>query len=378
MHLADPPFPASRPAPFETYRAISRFSSLDGLRFICIGAVLWHHSPAYYLQEDPLRILTRGFIGVDFFFVLSGFLITTLLLREEASKGRFSLADFYWRRALRILPVYFLVVTALGVYYIVLKGEHQYLELLPFYYLFLSNFLNDHIPMLTPSWSLSVEEQYYLVWPLLLFLLPRRAVMPALIGLIGLNLAIILGLLAPLGVRPFEAGVLTFEMFSATYSPILIGSAAAVLLHSPRGFAGLWKMFGHPATPIVAFAALLVMLQVFPVDLRGYPNLIVHLTIAICLIGIVIREDHMLRPLMTLSPVVRVGEISYGIYLYHLIALHVTTIIIGAPTPANAGIIFLAYSLLAILISDISFRTYERFFLSFRNKRPGVRPSVAI
>ena len=158
----------------EGYRGLRRFGSLDGLRFLCIGAVLWHHSPLFNAGEFSARILHRGFTGVDFFFVLSGFLITSLLLREAEARGRFSLSGFYRRRALRILPVYYLLVTAIGAYYIWGKGAAEYLGYMPFYYLFLANFLQGDVPLLSPTWSLSVEEQYYLLWPLLLMLLPRR------------------------------------------------------------------------------------------------------------------------------------------------------------------------------------------------------------
>ena len=90
---------------FASYRETRFFASLDGLRCFCILLVLWHHSPAFVALDRPDGILGRGFTGVDFFFVLSGFLITTLLLREEDRDGRFSLRGFYRRRILRIVPV---------------------------------------------------------------------------------------------------------------------------------------------------------------------------------------------------------------------------------------------------------------------------------
>ncbi len=93
------------PPGFDDYRAARRFSNLDGLRFICIALVLWHHANPF--PDSPLNLFGRGFLGVDFFFVLSGFLITTLLLREADAHGRFSLRDFYLRRIIRIIPVYF-------------------------------------------------------------------------------------------------------------------------------------------------------------------------------------------------------------------------------------------------------------------------------
>jgi len=110
----------------------------------------------------------RGFLGVDLFFVLSGFLITTLLLRERAGRGRIALGAFYRRRALRLLPVSLPVVTALGSVAVLVQGRGQYAAIWPYYYVFLATFLTDHIPLLSPTSSRSEEEQFYLLWPLAL------------------------------------------------------------------------------------------------------------------------------------------------------------------------------------------------------------------
>ena len=353
----------------EAYFKVQHFGSLNGLRFFCIFAVLWHHAPIWTQMTDAPTLLTRGFMGVDFFFVLSGFLITTLLLREESRAGRFSLKGFYWRRILRIVPVYFLVVTLLAVYYIGVKGQTEYLELLPFYYLFLSNFLMHEIALLEPTWSLSVEEQYYLVWPLLLLLIPRRYIMQVLIGLIALNLVAVMGGLRIIGIKPVEVGPLLLQMFTATYAPILIGSGLAILLHSKAGFEALGRVLGAKAAPPVIFALLLVFMHYLPLDITGWPNLVIYLTMAACLTSIVIREDHLMRSVFTFRPIVRVGEISYGIYLYHLIGLHITMVLLTALGMQNGWATFALYSFLAIAISELSFRYYETPFLNLRHRK---------
>lgn len=360
--------PATGPD-FATYRQTRHFGSLDGLRFFCIAAVVWHHGPVWTALEDPARILTRGFVGVDFFFVLSGYLITTLLLREAADRGRFSLRGFYWRRALRIIPVYFLVVTLVAAYYIGVKGERQYLELLPFYYLFLSNFLTTDIPLLSPTWSLAVEEQYYLIWPLVLMLLPRRALLPGLVLMIALNVVAVTGALGALGISAVDLGPLRLEMFNTTYAPILIGSATALILHDPRGFALLARLMGHGAACLGAFALVLVLLQVLPQDMRGWPNLLLHLAMAAALAGVVLREDNAARPVLAARPLARIGEISYGIYLYHLIALHIATVILGQLGLAGQGGLVLGlYAALSVLMAELSFRTFERMFLRLKHR----------
>ncbi len=360
---------------FETYQATQHFGSLNGLRFLCIAAVLWHHGPVWTSLDAPAQILTRGFVGVDFFFVLSGFLITTLLLREAAMNGRFSLRGFYWRRALRIVPVYFFVVTIMAFYYIGIKGETQYLEQLPYYYLFLSNFLTSDIPLLSPTWSLAVEEQYYLIWPLMLMILPRKLLMPALVFTIVLNVVAVVGWLTPLGITAFDWGVLRFAMFNTTYAPILIGSALALLLHQQRSFAVLARLFGNAPAAVGTFLLVLALLQWLPSDLRGWPNLVLHLTMAAVLITIVVREDNALSPVLRFRPLARIGEISYGIYLYHLIGLHVTNVALGRLGLGEQGWLILGvYFLLSVVIAEISFRTFESFFLSFKHKKWGKAP----
>lgn len=354
---------------FDTYQATRHFGSLNGLRFFCIAAVLWHHGPVWGAADAPARIATRGFVGVDFFFVLSGFLITTLLLREAAAKGAFSLRGFYWRRFLRIIPVYFLVVTLMALYYIGVKGQTQYLAQLPYYYLFLSNFLTEHIPLLDPTWSLSVEEQYYLVWPLLLMLLPVRAILPVLVLLIGLNVVGVVGALTPLGIVGFDAGPLRVVMFNATYAPILIGSGVAVLLHHARSYAVLARLLGTAPACLGSFALVVVLVQILPQDLRGWPNLVLHLAMAAALVSIVVREDNLLRPVLAFAPLARVGEISYGIYLYHLIGLHIANVGLGRLGLAGQGwLVLLTYSVIAVIIAEISFRTFERMFLKLKHR----------
>lgn len=357
-----------RHAGFARYRATRHFGSLDGLRFLCIMSVLWHHAPIWTQMEDPARILTRGFLGVDFFFVLSGFLITTLLLREEDAKGAFSLRGFYWRRILRIVPVYFLVVTAVGVYYIFVKGQTHYLAQWPYYYLFLSNFLIDDIPLLAPTWSLSVEEQYYMIWPLLLMLMPRRLLLPVLAGLIALNLLAVTGRLTGLGIVPFTVGPLRFEMFTATYAPILMGAGLGLILHRAAGFALCARFFAPALMPILLFLGLGIFIHILPPNVAGWPNLVLHVVMTGCLASLVIREDNILYPLLSLRPIVWIGVVSYGVYLYHLIGLHIATIAVGAVGIAHQGVHAVLYLGITFLMAGLSFRYFESPILALRHR----------
>ena len=359
---------------FHNYKETRYFASLDGLRFLCIFAVLWHHSPAFGSIENPIQLLQRGFTGVDFFFVLSGYLITTLLLREEERYGRFSITGFYWRRALRILPVYYLVVTACAIYWVWVKGQAEYGPLVPYYYLFLSNILINDIPLLAPTWSLSVEEQYYLIWPALLLLLPVgwRVRLGALSVLILLCVLSASGSLAWLGIRPIKTEVAIWSLPTHNYTAILLGSLAAVLLNVPAGYGFLHRIFGNRWMPLIAMIAVLAVLQFSPARLIGWPSLAVHAVMTCFIISIVVREDHVLRPVLSFRPIARMGEISYGLYLYHLVGLHFANEIGGrlmADGVAQPWIVTLLFVAFSILISEISFRTYEAYFLGLKKTK---------
>lgn len=358
-------------AAHQDYLSRRYFSSLNGLRCLCIAAVMWHHSPFANPEGGP-RILSRGFVGVDFFFVLSGFLITTLLLREESRTGRIAVGAFYGRRALRILPVYLLLVTLLAIYWIAVKGQSDIAKL-PYYYLFLANFLKEHIPLLSVTWSLSVEEQFYFLWPALLVLLPAAARFRTglLITLIVICLLISLGLADWLGLPRIETEQAIFKLPGASYMAVLWGALTAVLLHQRTGYSWLMAVTGWRGAPLVFFLTLALYLQLSPPMLVGWAALGMDVLMALCLISIVIREDHVLRPVLTFAPVARVGEVSYGIYLYHLIGLHIAHEIGRRvlPDPSQSlWLVTLLFVVISIAMAEVSFRTYERFFLSLKGR----------
>ena len=140
---------------------------LNGMRAIAVTAVVWHHSHPGIAE---LALTRRGFLGVDIFFVLSGFLITTLLLRERAEFGAISLRQFYVRRTLRIFPLYYAVLLALAAYFTFARQASEreaFFAGLPFYLTYTSNWF-DASGMMSITWSLSAEEQFYLLWPPLL------------------------------------------------------------------------------------------------------------------------------------------------------------------------------------------------------------------
>jgi len=167
----------SNPKPLTSVKLspLGHIRELDGLRGIAVLLVVFHHltldpgmSNGSPIQVVAHRIFQYGNAGVDVFFVLSGFLISSLLIRDRQSPAYYQ--DFYWKRILRIFPLYFLILFLILIF---VRGSGTYVVLAAF---FVANFASVfHIDQSTVFWSLAVEEQFYLLWPTVVRkLTPRR------------------------------------------------------------------------------------------------------------------------------------------------------------------------------------------------------------
>jgi peptidoglycan/LPS O-acetylase OafA/YrhL len=224
--------------------------------------------------------------------------------------------------------------------------------------------LVSEIPTLSPTWSLSVEEQYYLVWPALLMLLSKRLVIPVLSLFIVGNVAIMTGWIwTP---EPITTGPLIFQMPNATYAPILMGSLAAIILHNRATFQKISRFLSHWAAPLIGFVSLILAMEFLPTDLRGVPNFIIHSIMTLSLMTLVIKERNLFSPILTNRIIARVGAVSYGIYLYHLLALDVTNRVFAVFELSSPWLVLIGYAILSYLIAEVSFRTLEAYFLRFR------------
>ncbi|MHC4824836.1 MAG: acyltransferase family protein, partial [Planctomycetota bacterium] len=218
------------------------FGSLDGLRAASILAVIWHHATQRGIFSLPMA--DRGFLGVDMFFVLSGFLIVTLLLREFDRNGRISLRNFYARRTLRIFPVYYAVLGALTLLYL-WKPEagsaSTFFAELPFYATYTSNWVDTTVLALT--WSLATEEQFYLFWPPVERYLKPLAV-PILLVVIGISQLVNFGFFDSQLANIFGDDASILPILQVTFTPICFGVLLARLLHSPQGYLRLARFCG--------------------------------------------------------------------------------------------------------------------------------------
>lgn len=346
---------------FSAFRAQRFFGSLDGLRAASILAVVWHHAG----ERGELPIAARGFLGVDMFFVISGFLIVTLLLRERDARGGISLAAFWTRRALRIFPLYYGLLAGLALLLLGLRpGSNMsapFLRELPFHLTYTSNWI-EVTSVMAIAWSLAAEEQFYFVWPPIERFL-RGFTAPILVLAIATNQALNFRLL-PLGGEAYAS----LEILQATFTPILLGVAVAHLLHDPRHFARAWRWLGGRwAGPV--FAALLLALLMLPhEDIAGWPRLSMQLAMAGLLTACVIRDDHVLAPLWSFAPLRRIGAVSYGIYLLHLLAMHPVNAVLERIPAAPAGTRFVLTVATTWAVAELSFRFYETPFLRLKRR----------
>jgi peptidoglycan/LPS O-acetylase OafA/YrhL len=356
-------------ASYSAFRSRSIFGSLDGLRALSIIAVVWHHVPGENWLMRNLPGARFGFLGVDLFFVISGFLIVTLLLRERADTGGISLKKFYVRRSLRIFPLYYGLILVFALFYF-FRDDARAIAFradLPYLLTYLTNW-HHAAGMFAITWSLAAEEQFYMLWPAIERFLARFAV-PILAGLMAVSQIIHLGaidgfLLAWFGWTPDQPAMLR----ETTFMPILLGVALAHALHYRGTSEWLMRVLGGRSAAPIALALLFFVAQFLPDDIRGWPRLTMHLLMVILVATVVVREDHALARLLRFGPVARIGVVSYGIYLLHHIGLSGGEAIgaaLGTQLPHQT---FLFGGLLAWALAELSFRYYEKPFLGLKRR----------
>jgi peptidoglycan/LPS O-acetylase OafA/YrhL len=334
---------------YDAYRGTRVFASLDGLRCLSILAVIWHHCG---WQAAPWELFQMGYRGVDLFFVISGFLITTLLLREREETGGVSLREFWIRRALRIFPLYYTVIVlyALTVF---LFERHSpagqaFFGNLPFFLTYTSNwFLQlDGRVIFYFAWSLAAEQQFYLVWPTIEKVFGAMAI-PLVVGSI---------LLVRQAVEAWATDSLWATMIVSIHPAILGGVLLAHVLHDPRGYAIAAKTMGQKW---FGPAALVVVLVAVSLEQRW----MIWASMTLLVGAAVAREDHLLT-FLRWRPLVYLGTISYGMYLLHLLCHNV----VKRALPGLELLWLPATIALTVLVAGLSFRYYESYFLRLKKR----------
>jgi peptidoglycan/LPS O-acetylase OafA/YrhL len=352
--------------PFTEFRETKYFAPLDGLRAVSILLVVSLHA------NDRIWRIINGRLGVTIFFVISGWLITTLLLREESRRDRVDLRAFLLRRVFRLWPVY---LVALGLYVLVIGvigmnwGRSAFLAALPWYLTHQADFAPTSI--FGHAWSLSIEEKFYVVWPVLAFaaLLLRRVRPYTVAVLIALTLAAELPGSGP-----------TIGYF-ATYTPLLMGCALAMLMHTERGYRLVTPLM-HPVVTVILVAIGMVVLA-FNND-AGHVHTFFGFITVLALPGFV-SGAAWIRRLLTLGPLVYIGKRSYALYLIHPLMIAVVNLWVAAGSRSHKVevlhltliliVSIAAAAILHLLVEQPMIRLGHR--LIHRRVRPSTTPTAA-
>jgi peptidoglycan/LPS O-acetylase OafA/YrhL len=300
--------------------------ALDGIRAFAVGAVLFYHSGQSWA--------VGGYLGVDTFFVLSGFLITTLLVTEWSRRGGIDLKGFWVRRAKRLLPALFLVMVGIVVYAGVFAGAGELdnirkdsLATLGYganwRFIFSGQSYFDQFSQPSPlrhMWSLAIEEQFYLVWPLIVyFVLWWRRSLRALLVACGLMIAASATLMAVLYVPGKDPSRVYYGTDTRAQS-LLVGAVVGILLfrHGP-----VRSWFARTAVRLGAIVGAGYTLWLFwrmsertdALYQGGF--LLAALAVSAVIVSVVQPDPGHLGRALSVAPLRWVGRISYGLYLWH-------------------------------------------------------------
>ncbi|GAB5416582.1 MAG: hypothetical protein Crog4KO_33800 [Crocinitomicaceae bacterium] len=314
------------------------FENINGLRFLGALGVLFFHCSTLpgkiwgefsegYWYEKVYFLLGRGHLGIILFFVISGFLITSILLWEFEAKGKIQTGKFFLRRLLRVWPLYFLVLFfGFSVFPNMPYGIETLHELWR-YLLFLPNIdeiiigPDDSINFLSTLWSLGVEEQFYIVWGLLLSILTLRGRFNRSI-FIGICLSIILGSFVFRAMYLGDERILHYHTFSVM-SDLAIGCLLAIWTYSGKAKSYFENI---PRWQIGVFYVVAMLLLIYEGHIFRDSLFVFGRILPAVIIGMIILEQVFCKnsivkldriPLVSFS-----GEITYSIYIVHSIYIY--------------------------------------------------------
>ncbi len=356
---------------------------IDGLRAIAILSVIFYHSEIYLFQN---KFLSGGFLGVDIFFVISGYLITLIILNEKKITGNFSLKKFYIRRLRRLMPaltVVCLTTFAFGYFILLPSGLIELSKSSIFSLFYLSNFYfyfsqfsyGTESVLLKPllhTWSLGVEEQFYIVFPIFFLIILNKLknrVLTLLSFFIILNL-IAVQFLGNLNFRNIiDENLLfyaptkftDFYFITSRFWELLSGSLIAYLNFNNKYIQknkSTYSFFPYLGLIIIIFSLIF-----FKVDFY-HPSILTALPIiGTCLIILFVSKNTFIYKLLSSKILVWIGLMSYSLYLWHYPLFAFNRYLTFEPNT------FIRQLIIGILLFFIGYISYKYIEQPFRNKK---------
>ena len=342
--------------------------ALDGIRAIAVLFVLFYHIS----NVVPLPVLP-GPLGVLGFFVLSGFLITWLLIKEKEESGSISLKGFYRKRALRIFPAFYAFwILAVGARWMVHGASDVPWSQAFSAFFYVSNYLHAILhpspDFILHTWSLSAEEQFYLLWPLT-FLLFSKKTRPLMWGL-----AVVIGAMwihrGHLWMTGHASYYLTYA-FDTRADALLVGCLLALVLKeglAQEVLAGVCRPVWAPLVTCTLIGTSVYLGGVSEAYKLVGGLAIEPLLVAILICQWIVQSASSPWKWLDSKPAIYLGRISYPLYLYHMLATHLATRIAAHIPGQNTGFFVIIAVLTAIAIASCSYYIVEKPFLALKAK----------
>jgi len=376
----------------DTRESARFFYGLDGLRAIAAFSVVIHHVAdlltIYGYKNIGIfqRFFLPGYDDVVCFFVLSGFLITYQLLQQQEKQGVIQFKGFYLRRILRICPLYFLIIFISSLIYLFLKEhippsliQHHPLKSFLLLVFFLPNIaVATDNPILGsgPLWSLGIELQFYLLWPLLIkYFKSHMIIMMISVFILQWLYSIVTTCLVSLGYHNACLDLLAQGRYIFPYGNMAVGGISAWLIYTKRN--KILQIIYHPVMQLIAYTAIC-----FFIYIQNWFSGAVHPLFEKFIMGImpcifmiiVLNISSNTKSLLLLrnSFLNYLGKISYGIYMFHSTVIFMMINIYSSYHWQHfefITLIYLSTILVTIIIAAMSFHTFEAYFLQFKRKK---------